>query len=620
MILPRNYNQAVFHTTCHRTLPRPRSAALCLFAALAALVFSTSASAQATPATPAASTTSKAATQSIPGRLILVLPFENHSGLPNLDWVGESFPFILNQRLASAGFLPIRRDDRQFALDHLGLPEDFKPSRATTLRIAQTLDADYVIVGSFTSNNGHISAQAQILNVRALRMGKPIEDSAQLERLLDLENAIAWKVAREMLPDYSVAEQTFVATSSSVKLDAFENYIRGEVESVPEERLRHLKLAVQIAPDFAPAVLALGKTYYANQEYERAATTLSSVPPSNPLSLEAGFYLGLSYFNTASYAKAEAAFARVASQLSLPEVVNNQGVAASRQGHDAAAFFTQAETADPRNPTYHYNLAVALRRRADFAGALREVKESLRLKPDNPEALDLQRLLQNPATAPLPAASVENSAATRATPTAASATTTAASATTTAASATPTAASATPTKSDVQGQSAATTNSGEPAQPVERIRRTYSETSFRQAAFEMDQMRALRMKSLPPATQAVQLAQLGMEYLGQGLVLEAEREFESALSLDSANWSAHAGLAQVRERTGDANAARAEAEASLKLKPNVTAYLVLAHLDTAANNLAAAQQDVDSALRLEPRNAAAEGMRQALAAKGDPKP
>src|SRR5580698_2196994 len=88
-------------------------------------------------------------TDPAPGRLILVLPFENKSGQPALSWIGDSFPDTLNQRLNSAGFLTITRDDRLFALDHLGLPAGFRPSRATTLRIAQTLDADYVIVGSY---------------------------------------------------------------------------------------------------------------------------------------------------------------------------------------------------------------------------------------------------------------------------------------------------------------------------------------------------------------------------------------------------------------------------------------------------------------------------------------
>ena len=84
-----------------------------------------------------------------PGRLILVLPFDNRSDQPNLDWISEAIPEVLNRRLASAGFLPISRDDRLYALDHLGLPSTFQPSRASAIRLAQTLDADYIIVGSF---------------------------------------------------------------------------------------------------------------------------------------------------------------------------------------------------------------------------------------------------------------------------------------------------------------------------------------------------------------------------------------------------------------------------------------------------------------------------------------
>ncbi|HEY6375944.1 MAG TPA: hypothetical protein VIX90_10525, partial [Edaphobacter sp.] len=39
------------------------------------------------------------------GRVVLVLPFDNRSGQPNLSWIGDSFPDTLNQRLTSAGYL-----------------------------------------------------------------------------------------------------------------------------------------------------------------------------------------------------------------------------------------------------------------------------------------------------------------------------------------------------------------------------------------------------------------------------------------------------------------------------------------------------------------------------------
>jgi len=95
------------------------------------------------------------------GRLLLVLPFENRSGAANLDWIGEAFPDVLNRRLNAAGFLTISRGDRLYAFDHLGLPLNLQPTRATAIRIAQTLDADYVIFGHYTTTANQITADAE---------------------------------------------------------------------------------------------------------------------------------------------------------------------------------------------------------------------------------------------------------------------------------------------------------------------------------------------------------------------------------------------------------------------------------------------------------------------------
>jgi tetratricopeptide (TPR) repeat protein len=512
------------------------------------------------------------------GRVVLVLPFDNRSGQSNLSWIGDSFPDTLNQRLTSAGYLTISRDDRQYALDHLGYPIDFKPTRATTIRIAQTLDANYVIVGSYTVNQSRITAQAQVLDVANLRMSQPIEDSADLARLFDLQNALAWKIARQLDPKFNVAEQTFLAAPGQVKLSAFENYIRGTSEPSPQERINHLQQAVQEVPTYTAALLALGKAQYTQRNYDQAVATLARIPPTDPRALEANFYLGLSRFNTGKYAEAEAAFKFVASRLPLPEVVNNQAVASSRQGHDATPLFQRASTADPSDPDYHYNLAVSLLRHNDLAGAQREVDQTLKLRPNDSEATQLKARIAYGK--PIPAAAK------------------------------------TPASTTTPGDSN--------FEPLERIRRTYSEASFRQAAFQLDQMRALRMATLPPAEQATQYTQLGHDYLAQGLIAEAEQQFQAALSADPTNAistsTAHAGLAQVREQSGDPTQARAEANNSLKIKPNAAAYLVLARLDLQANQLAGSASSVSNALHLEPNNTAAQGMKQALQSRGQPLP
>jgi uncharacterized protein HemY len=72
----------------------------------------------------------------------------------------------------------------------------------------------------------------------------------------------------------------------------------------------------------------------------------------------------------------------------------------------------------------------------------------------------------------------------------------------------------------------------------------------------------------------------------------------------------------VRERGGDVKDARLEAAESLKTQPNAPAYLVLARLDLQTNQKAAAVTDVNNALNLEPKNAAALALRQQIDSKG----
>jgi len=82
---------------------------------------------------------------------------------------------------------------------------------------------------------------------------------------------------------------------------------------------------------------------------------------------------------------------------------------------------------------------------------------------------------------------------------------------------------------------------------------------------------------------------------------------------------AHAGLAEVRERTGDAEGARKEARAALELAPSADAYLVLARLDLKANRLDDAEKEVGEALTLNPASRAALELKRQIEAREGPK-
>jgi tetratricopeptide (TPR) repeat protein len=261
--------------------------------------------------------------------------------------------------------------------------------------------------------------------------------------------------------------------------------------------------------------------------------------------------------------------------------VNNQGVAASRRGLDATPFFMQAVAADPNDPDYQFNLAVALSRKKDTTGALKAIAQTLKLRPSDTEAQSFQATVRASTTRPPAASTTANNRVNTA----------------------------------FDPGAAVTDNV-----PLERIKRTFNEASFRQAAFEMEQMEEARLASLPPAKRATQLNAAGTRFYNQGLILEAEREFQEALAADASNADAHAGLAMVREHGGDAKGARAEADESLKTQPNATAYVVLGKLDLQANHKPEAAADVSNALRLEPQNGAARALRQQIESKGQSVP
>ncbi len=243
---------------------------------------------------------------------------------------------------------------------------------------------------------------------------------------------------------------------------------------------------MRLDPTYSPSLLALGMAFFANQQYDQAATTLGRLPKDDANAREADFYRGLSYIYLGSYVKAEDAFAFVSQQLPLPEVVNDQGVAASRRGKDATSLFLQAIAADPNDPDYQFNLAVALAHKNDLEGALAAVAKALKLRPVDSEAQAFQATLNGQVQKGTPGGRMTASFAAAA---------------------------------------------QEDSVPLERVKRTFNEASFRQAAFEMEQMQAVRLASLPPAKHAAVLTEEGTRFLYQGLVLEAEREFQAALQI-----------------------------------------------------------------------------------------
>jgi tetratricopeptide (TPR) repeat protein len=553
-------------------LPKLRSQVVLVSRAVALLIFALAAAVSLEAQTAAMSDLSGLGGQD---KILLVLPFDNATEAQpapaaaanpvsspavaestNLEWIRDAVPEILNSRFSSAGFFPLTRGDRLYALDHLGLPETFQPSRATALRIAETLDANYILFGSYRVNGSMLSVEARVVDVAKLRLSAPITESGQISTMIPLLNLLAWRITKQLDPSFNVAQETFRVAGAGLRLDAFEQYVRGISERDVPERLRHLKKATELSPDFTAAWLATGELQFANQQYEEAAVSFGKAARANsgsdPAQLEAGFERGLSLIFSGNYAHAEEAFAAVARVLPLPEVVNNQAVAMSRLGQDGTALYRQAEAGDPTDADYHFNLAVSLQRHGEKNEAAAEISKYLTLRPNDSEAIAARDAWTAGKTA----------------------------------------------------------KAG--AEPLERIKRTYDGAAFRQAALMLDEVESARMAALPGPERARKLCKSAREKLDRGLLLEAERGYQAAISADGHSAEAHAGLAQVRERAGDPDSARKEAEAALDRQPNFDAYMVLSRLDLGANKLIDARREASQAEALDSTSRAAKELGKAI--------
>ena len=497
------------------------------------------------------------------GRTVVVIPFENASPTPGLEWLGESFPETFHEQLNSPLLYVASRDERLRAYDRQGIPAGVHASRATLYRLAEQMDVDYVVLGSYKYDGARLTAIAQLLYMRAQKLLPEVTESAPLADLGSLQSALAWDLLRQIRADFSMPKDLYIASVAPVRLDALENYIRGMLAATAEEKVQHYREAARLNPDYPEAWLELGKTYYAQRSYELAIAALSRVPIASAVAREANFYLGLAAYAHGDLEKSESAFEFVAARLPLAEVYNNLGVVAARRGHNpkkAADYFERAIQNDPSDADYHFNLGVTLTQAGDRAGAARELRTALDRRPNDAEAKMLLDSL-----APLPGGTVPSD---------------------------------TPLKV-----------------PSERIKRNYEEDAFRQMTTQMASWAEQRFARSDPRDHARYHMELGKELLAHGFTAEAEAEFRHAAAVDPSSAAPLTALAEVYDAGGDTREARAQAEAALRIRESAEAYLILARLDLKENRMEAAAQDINRALQLEPGNPAVQDLKRTLAAK-----
>jgi tetratricopeptide (TPR) repeat protein len=333
-------------------------------------------------------------------RNFLVLPFFNNGKSDNLDWVGDSISEAIRDALASEGVLTLERDARDEAFRRLSIKPYFPLTKASVIRLAETVDADQVIFGSFEVlpaeglpegqeawRRGTLRVNAQALDLRKARTGPEYSAGGPLQDLARLQTNLSWRILQFVLPAGSPSEEEFRKRQPTARVDAIESYIRGLLSASPDQSLKYFAQAAHLDPNYSHANFELGRMLFDRKMHRKAADYLAKVSDVHSHYREAQFLLGLCHYQLSDFAAAEQAFQTVAKQVPLNEVLNNLGAAQSRLNRpEALENLKKALEGDSTDPDYHFNVGYALMQQGDFKSAADRFRAVLDRDADDVEA------------------------------------------------------------------------------------------------------------------------------------------------------------------------------------------------------------------------------------------
>ncbi len=221
--------------------------------------------------------------------IYIVFPFENVGAPARLDWIGEGLEELTIQWLSNSGQSVYSHEGRLNEMDRYGLPSTAKLSRATMLHVAQELDADYIVFGNFSSDGNDLTVNARIMRVDPVGLLPVVRESDALETLMDLQSKVIWKLLTTIDHNYYLSLSEFNKRRRQLRLDAFEQYIHGLLATEDEPRIRHLKEAARLEPDWPEPAYALGEVYYARNDCAAALPWFARIPTTHDRSVEAVF-------------------------------------------------------------------------------------------------------------------------------------------------------------------------------------------------------------------------------------------------------------------------------------------------------------------------------------------
>jgi len=401
---------------------------------------------------------------------------------------------------------------------------------------------------------------------------------------MDLHTKVVWKLlaGNDRRFPFSLAE--FSKLQKPLRLDAFEHYIRGLLANEDDTRMRELREATRLEPDWPDPSFALGQVYFGRKDCDSALSWLGRVPRTSLRYAEAVFSIGICRLWTDQADKAETVFLSLQDALKdnlvsgadLPEILNNLGLARARQAKapEAIAALRRAAELDPEEDDYPVNLGLVYLQSNDYAKAADEFRDATEREPETAEDRSLLIYALTKAGKKDEADEEKN---------------------------------------------AATEALGPGALPVVKPENL---AKFARIKLELDTS-ALQLENLAQTTGAQpgqggdaasggSLVRKGRQELSAGRLDTAEAAFRGALAVDSGDPAAHRGLADIARRRNRPDEAVKELQAALARRDSAVDHVSLARIYLEQKKTEPARAELQRALKLAPNYAEAKQLLEHL--------
>jgi len=357
---------------------------------------------------------------------VLVLPFQNTSGLKDFNWVGESFADSLSELLNVPGLSVVSGDERGIVYQQLRLPETVIPSRATAIKIGREALATLVVVGTYEvvpasdeKSVASIRGSARIIRVNEGRLtGVMMTDGRwatheyffgdALTNLQTMQGKLAYQVLYERDKALPVAQNEILSRASKIPARAFESYVKGRMTNDAEKKSNYLRNAMiefeRANPGgvYAQAAFELAELYYGQGDWQKAGEHFSMLQSKEPHYAEAAFYAAMSFWKLGDAERALGALIPLAKEAPLTSIYNNTGAISAQAARaaqkpeererllqQALTFLGRASETTPDDPFVRFNYGYALMLAGKQTEAAEQLRGAIKANPRDGQALFL---------------------------------------------------------------------------------------------------------------------------------------------------------------------------------------------------------------------------------------